>query len=364
MKRSFRITIYAASSILVGALILSYVLITAPPVKVRLKVTPRTVLVGDTIDFNLTVSSREGIDLELPEVREELYEFDVKSEDIREEYSLGKVRITKLYTLAIYTPGKYTIPEMAVRYRKIGYKDNDLKIKHDWNEIYTPEYQISVKTLVKINLEATARVAMGGAVMGSRTSSFGDTESYSGGEKGRFIDAPIRFPINTEIEPKRILTYTDYGLIVVGGVVGTGVFIFLMIVLIGAIRTASKGPEPMAHEVAIKDLRKLRLEKYLDKDMAKEFCSKLSSVLRKYIQARYKMVPGKELTAEEFMREIDKLEELNDIQREFLKRRIEICDLIKYAPTAFEVGELDPELEAEIELVNQTREISDLEETD
>ncbi len=105
-------------------------------------------------------------------------------------------------------------------------------------------------------------------------------------------------------------------------------------------KTPSEPPRP-AEEIAREELKALLDMKLIEKGMVKEYYVRLSDIMRKYIEGRYKIFAMEETTWELYQEmRVKRIERKHvDKIRDFL----EDCDLVKFAkyiPTPKEISEI------------------------
>lgn len=90
-----------------------------------------------------------------------------------------------------------------------------------------------------------------------------------------------------------------------------------------------KIPKRPAHELALEELRKLESEKLWQQGLFKEFQTRLSDIVRTYIEYRWS-VPAMEMTTDEILN-YPVIYKLSDDQVEKLRYLLTISDLVKFA---------------------------------
>ena len=111
-------------------------------------------------------------------------------------------------------------------------------------------------------------------------------------------------------------------------------------------------PRP-AHEVALEALEQLFQSNLLDEKQFKEFFSRLSDIIRAYLEGRY-FFDALEETTREIMADAKKHVENNDLLSD-LKNILELSDLIKFAKYIPEDKEIDTAIEQSLNFVNVTK---------
>ncbi len=88
-------------------------------------------------------------------------------------------------------------------------------------------------------------------------------------------------------------------------------------------------PEP-AHLWALRELDRLEAEKLVERGLVQDYYYRVNGLLRGYIERRFGLMAG-EQTSEEFVRELQSAEILDDDQKSTLQRFVGACDPVKYA---------------------------------
>lgn len=345
MLKKILIPILAALAILLSVFFFFLIL---PPTSVKLELSarPKVIVIGDPVECVLAVTSPKSYEIRFPENSDKLRKFEVRTFEDSTSYFLAKKTVKRTYIITSYKSGNFMIPPLTVQYRKSG--------DTSWQEKETPKVFIKVDSLIRADLEAEQKVVMSGDMVGGMKTAKSDGMGAVYGGTDRFVDTPIRFPIEDLRSSRKIFTPTDlaiYAGIAVGGVL----FLLLIIsVIIASIRYKPEPEEPSADEKAISRLRKLRLEGFLKNNKKREFCSELSSILIEYVQARYGLTENV-VTVKEFVIDLISLNALTEEQKNFLKDRLILCDLVRFSPYDMNTSELSDQLEEEFEFIEQTR---------
>ena len=91
----------------------------------------------------------------------------------------------------------------------------------------------------------------------------------------------------------------------------------------------SPPPEP-AHIIAFRELEKLKNEQLWQKGEVKEYYSRLSDILRRYIDGRYSIM-SPELTTDETVRMLQKANVLKQGELSIIKDVLSLSDMVKFA---------------------------------
>jgi hypothetical protein len=99
---------------------------------------------------------------------------------------------------------------------------------------------------------------------------------------------------------------------------------------------AEKAPEP-AHIIALRDLDKLKAQKLWQQNQLKDYYSRLTYIIRAYIENQFSVLALEKTTAEIIGEiKIEKLDKFIDMRQ--LEQLLRLADLIKFAK-----GEAQPE---------------------
>lgn len=122
------------------------------------------------------------------------------------------------------------------------------------------------------------------------------------------------------------------------------------------IRKVKVEPKLPAHELALKELERIKNEKAWQKGLQKEYYTELSDAIRNYINRRFGF-NAMEMTSTEI---IDKLLEVKDEKAiEELKGLFQTSDLVKFAKLVPLMNENDANLLSALKFVNETKEVPD-----
>ncbi len=85
-----------------------------------------------------------------------------------------------------------------------------------------------------------------------------------------------------------------------------------------------------AHEIALRKLMELEKQNLVSDDKVKQFYEKLSNILRRYIENRFR-IKAPERTTEEFLSELKYTDLLSDDDKQSLENFLRHCDMVKFA---------------------------------
>ncbi len=114
-----------------------------------------------------------------------------------------------------------------------------------------------------------------------------------------------------------------------------------------------RDPPRPAHEVAMEALLALRKSGLIEQEQGKEFCSRLSDIVRHYLAGRY-FVNAMELTTHETLQALQE-HALSEAQMRMMEELLSFCDLAKFARYQPAKEAMADRLQQAITFVEQTR---------
>jgi len=113
-------------------------------------------------------------------------------------------------------------------------------------------------------------------------------------------------------------------------------------------------PPPLpAHEVALSALQELYTSELLEKKAYKEFYSRLSDIIRQYIEGRFAVTAMEEITVE-ILQDLEKVLEDRE-QLAALEELLLLADLVKFAKYIPSGEETDKAKQQAVEFIEQTK---------
>ena len=243
-------------------------------------------LVGDYINYTITVTHDKNIRVFDPSVRDSIKQLSIlKSEPAAEQEVNGKTVTVFKYVLSGYDSAKVLIPPVPVHYKAQG--DTALRT------VYTNPFNVTIHTLQV------------------------DTKKDI-----KDVKKPITIPLDWKI----ILLWALIILIVL--------FILFYLYRRYKRKKAAFIPEKkiikLPPEVtAVNALKILEEEKLWQKGMIKEYHSRITEIIRRYFEERFKL-PAMEMTTSEAMEQLrtrKETESIRDITYSFLSN----ADMVKFA---------------------------------
>lgn len=258
----------------------------------ELRVSKKNITTADTIQLVVTLRGDIHQQIIPPEITDKLGDFNVLNSKLgRTELESGILKIRNSYELEPTLPGDYTIPSLTVTIRDNG-KDSSISSE-----------------AIPIKVESTLSAE--------------DTE--------------IKDIVGLKDLPSN---YVYYYLLLIPLL---GVVYFLL-------RKRKKPVQEIkktAEEIALLAIEKLEAEGLIDKNQGKEFYSKLSEILREFIEAEFEL-RAPELTTEEFLPHLKRHPLFSAEEQNLLQRFLEYCDLIKFA-------KLTPNIDDAVKSLDVTR---------
>ncbi|GJQ60798.1 MAG: hypothetical protein SCALA701_35990 [Candidatus Scalindua sp.] len=283
-----------------------------PPVKVNASVDKAKATIGERIKYSVTADSPEGTNILFPEMREELAGFDVIDSGTqllsRKE---GRVIEERWFLLETFKPGSYIIPAVTIHFK--------LKEAQEEGETSTPEIYIAIAS-----------------TLDEKSSDIRD------------IKPPVF--LRKDYDRLYILLAAIFGIL---ALIGIPLFIFYR----KKRGKAAPLPPPLsAHEIAYKELERLRSLDLNANGQTKEYYYHLSNIVRHYIENRFQLM-APERTTEEFLTEMTTSNKLDETHKELIENFLEHSDLVKFAAYAPQDQEIESSYSSAKRLVDETKEV-------
>ncbi len=285
-----------------------------PLIEVKAQVDTATITIGDHITYSIIIDRRKDVRIIQPGPGLNLGMFEIKSYNFHKPVKKGDRIIERYdYVISVYDTGRYQIPAYPLAYFL-----SDTASKP--NIIEAPAITIYVKSLLK-----------------------GESKHHL-----KDIKPPLNIPFN----------YRFW--------IRIGVLIVLVLALIYLIYLAWKRkqergyvftpppPPPPAHEVALKALNELYAGDLLEKQHYKEFFSRLSEIVRAYLEGRYYM-QALEQTTGEILRDLPDEVKQDDRLFAWLKDILTVSDLIKFAKHVPSPEEIERVKKEAVDFVEETK---------
>jgi hypothetical protein len=259
---------------------------TSEPVSVNVRVDRPQVRVGDLVKYTISVNAQTNIAVVMPDFAENLaplgslliHDWDNLPE---EKLPGGRVLRTQTYELETYLTGVYEIPPARVSFLLNGHT----------NTLYSSALCVEVVSIAKEGEMTDIRDVKG------------------------VVELMLKESNRTKI------------IIVLCSLAAAA--LVLLICLRKNKEKAAPPPVP-AHVKAFAALEALASGDLLEKGLYKEYFSRLSDILRYYIEDRFSL-RAPEQTTEEFLAVLRQSPEFSYEQREMLRSFLSECDMIKFA---------------------------------
>jgi len=162
----------------------------------------------------------------------------------------------------------------------------------------------------------------------------------------------IKKPLSVPITLKEYLTWTGIGLLI-AAVIGFVYFLFWMRKRNKPLFRFEKPKDP-AYVIAIRELDTVKAEKLWQQGKTKEYYTKLTDILRLYIED-YFNVPALESTTDEIIESVSELKLIDSSKIVSLKDMLQSADLVKFAKSSPLPDENDKAWDTSYEFVMQTK---------
>ncbi len=272
------------------------------PFGVRLMADRDSLNIAESVVLTIEAEMDDGYVAELPKFGEKLNDFGIR--DYREDQAQitpqGKIVTRKVYTLDPFLSGDYTIAPMQVRFRKKteiapGGQNGTAGVGSEEHELTTEAITIKVNSLLDKDRQELAL-------------------------------NPIKGPVSLPAGPIPMI----YVVACVGAVLVLATGTLLVVRRRRWRNRQGASPALPAHALAHQQLQDILDEKLLERGEFKLFFSKISDVLRSYIENRFGLHAPKR-TTEEFLADISRGAPFSVEDRQLLIDFLRDCDLVKFA---------------------------------
>ena len=264
----------------------------AYPQDIVVKSSPDTssILIGDQIGFSVSATMPSGIDAALSTMTDTLTgKIIILGRSNRDTVTSpdGRLTVTDRYLITGFDSGTYSIPPFYAEY-----------LSGDSLKRYYSDYSFLRVDRPDITPQDTTDVIFD--IVPPRT-------------------APVTF---SEIVPWLVIVVISLAVI----------YLLARFLPRNPLRRFVRPPAPVepAHVIALRELYKLRDEELWQKGEVKEFYSRLSDILRRYIDNRYGIM-SPELTTDETVRMLQKAAVTTHDQMSLVKELLSLSDMVKFA---------------------------------
>ncbi len=256
-------------------------------VSVESSVDRNQILIGDVITYSVIVSHAKDVELQMPSLAANLGAFEIRDYKVLDPVKRDdKIVEQTNYLISTFDTGEYEIPELPVQYRLSG--------DSTWRTIKTEPILISVSSL---NPDSTGDI--------------------------RDIKPPMTPPRDYRAMIKWMLI----------ALLSLALLAFILYYIKrrregkSLLPKRAQPPRP-AHEIALEALNELVQSDLLAGGDVKEYYTRLSDIIRQYIENRY-FINALEMTTTQLLGAMRQagLEDLVETMNDFLST----CDLVKFA---------------------------------
>ena len=261
----------------------------AQEIKVNAKLDTNLILIGDQLKFKIEVEQNRNVYTEFPVFNDTI----VSSIEIVERSEIDTtflsdkiIHLEQEYTVTSFDSGFHVIPALPFPFVKNSIKDT----------IFTRPVLLQVYTF--------------------------QIDSVTG-------ITDIKPPINTPITFEEVAPYLGYSLIIILIILAI-IWLIIKLSKKKAIPIIRQKPKEPAHKIALRELDKLEEEKLWQQSKFKEYHSKLTDILRRYIEDRFD-INAMEQTSNEVLDAIRHANILSAENFEKLSQMLSIADYVKFA---------------------------------
>jgi hypothetical protein len=285
-------------------------------VELRTELDTNQIRIGEQFHLDIAVWQPAGIRIVFPEIRDTLMAgVEVMQAFPRDTTPEGEnLKISQRYRLTSFDSGFYEIPPMKF-------------------DIHSDQWRDSIESNPMYLLVQTVAV---------------DSTIYD-------VKAPIHMPVSfLEVFP-----FVAGGLVLVAAVYFTVRYLKR--------RKKQKGmftperPQDPAHVIALRELDRLREEKLWQKSEFKPYYTRLTDIIRHYMERRYS-IPAMEMTSHEILDTWKQGEQPDEDLASKLNRLLNLADLVKFAKEKPLASDNEENLDRAYEFVKRTVWIQKIEE--
>lgn len=345
MKRNIIIALTVTALAVLGAVWVSAYFRSSErmPLGVSAHIDRGEVFVGDSIRYTLDISAREGLIIEMPSIDSIMTGFIIRYKDVMVRNAAGRKKTEYIYVIAKDEPGKFSIAPLKIRYKE--------NASAPWAETVVGGFDITVNSIVErySNIGAAA-IKIGGEAP-IRARHFGEKDDAAPARVME-LDMLPSSGVKEASGPKNILTPQDFIFIALSVLAGIAVLIFGVSYLYE--KFIKRVPPPLLpHERALQKLNALKPKGAHAVTATKAICVGLYAIVKDYMREGYG-IHGPELTAKEFINEVENLKDLADEDRRAIVEITRLCELAKYSEWAPAETEITASLESIRSIIKRT----------
>ncbi len=312
--------------------------------EITIKADKNNVFIGDRINVKVSLKYPKNASVDYSFLTEEKFgEFELIPNEIK---NLNDIKQNKI----VSSDGSFITEEKLLVYTTFAdsgdYYLGPFKFNYLVDSLVHTELSDSIKISVHSILKSGAKIAY--------LDSLGNKQEMPLDSLKNIL--PIKDIQEYELssEEKQFITWV---------IVGVIVLIIVIILLIRASRKKKNLPPIIkkkikiipAHIIALEKLKILQERGLLKKGDYKEYSVEISSILRNYLENRYKFIAA-ELTTYDLKIEVEKYVEEREIL-EYLSKFLDLTDLVKFAKFIPLDGELKQLFESGKEFIEKTKEV-------
>lgn len=267
-------------------------------------------VIGEPVVYSLVISGQEGLQVQAPELRENIANFTIVDFDRREKKERSAYTIILDYTLKSYHTGEQEISPIILSYRR--------SADAPWLQTQTQALRLTVESVLEP-------------------------------EEAQRALRDIKGPVG-------VSRHQAWLAAVLALVIAAGAwFWWRRAVLCRAHARTDTPAQPIpAHQIAFAELDALRNKEYIRQGLIKQYFIEISGIVRRYLENRFSL-HAPEMTTEEFLDQVRQRSVLAGEHKQLLKEFLEHSDLVKFARYAANSAECDAVFEAAMRFVRQTR---------
>jgi len=288
--------------------------IVAQNVTVKASIDTNAILIGQQFHLNLEVAYPKNVNISWPVVPDSIENLQVVQRGKVDTLSNTDIlQLRQSITVTGFDSGVYSIPAFQFKYRN----------QNDTANYFAETNPLSI-TINTVPVDTTKEI--------------------------KDIKGPINVPY----------TFADFVPYIIGALL-LGLLIYGIIYFIRKSRQKTVVPQKYipktpAHEIALAELMKLREEKLWQQGTTKEYYTRLTDIVRTYIERRYK-INALEFTTDELMNSIA-MKKLDSETYQKLKYTLELADLVKFAKANPVSDEHEQAMSNSFEFVNATKPVT------
>jgi hypothetical protein len=312
------------SSFLLFTIFLSAFSVWGQGYKASAKLEPKTILIGDQVNLNLSFSFPNGTQIVWPSIKDTILGNIQVISRTKVDSSLSadkkNLLLSQNLRLTCFDSGFYTIPPIRFYYRNLP----DTTIRFEQTDI-------QILTVHTLAVDTTLAI--------------------------KPIKGPVKIPFS-------ILEYLPW---IVAGIIFIVIAGFLIFYYIRR-RTGEPifllrpGVKYQPHEWALMELEKLRVKKLWQAGKMKDYHTELTDILRKYIEDRFRLM-AMESTSSEILEDLEEKTRIDKESREVLGKVLILADLVKFAKYVPLPEDHEQSMEYSVDFIKKTHAVAEQEVT-